>query len=276
MTADRYPSVPERITWTTGFRVATDKDVLGFLSTFADFKTGKGARVSLKKLIARCRLPRRTVERALQRLEADGWILPKRWHRHATSWDINVAKLAETWMQAKVVHHPDLTATGGGQLTAMGGGQDPDLTAMGGGQEPDLTATGGGPIPCTFLSPVEQIPSTPARRAGTTPPQQLAFGPTETHSTPETATADVWAKVLEHIEAKVNRHTFYTWWRDSVLVEDCGPVIVVRVANERDRHELKAHWIQTHFDRTLAESLAEVRPGARVEFRFAVRLRKSG
>jgi len=77
--------------------------------------------------------------------------------------------------------------------------------------------------------------------------------------------------VLTRIELKVNRHTFYTWWSDSVLLEDQGAVLVVRVKNGERDHELAAHWIQKHFARELAESLAAVRPGARVEFRFAAR-----
>ena len=215
VTVDRYPSVPERITWTTGFRVTTDKAILGALSTFANFRTGKAARMSIQALTMRSGFPRRTVERALQRLEADGWIVAHRYHRHATSWDINVDRLAENWVGAKVVSDrsavlTDLTATGGGQedqtpitLTATGGGQDPDLTATGGGQDPDLTATGGGPIPCTSVIPCRTDHKEPALRAvradtfGTTtptlfaeteakvdaakseraPPEQLTFGP---------------------------------------------------------------------------------------------------
>jgi hypothetical protein len=203
MSGDRsYASVPERITWTTGFRCATDKLVLGALSTFANFETGKGARMSAKKLAARAQLKLRTVERGLQRLKADAWIIPHPRHRHATVWDINLDRLAKDWIGAKLVGGVDrgfqqrdsnltatydgqLPATYGGQLAATRGGQDGDLTATYGGQgfdltatrdgQPaDLTATSGGPIPCTedltpvrtIGSPVEPIPSAPALRAG--------------------------------------------------------------------------------------------------------------
>jgi len=165
MTGRDYASVPERITWTTGFRVPTDKLVLGALSTFANFKTGEGARMSIDALTMRANLPRRTVERALGRLESDEWITAVRRHRHATTYNICVARLAENWVGAKVVR--DLSATGGGQtasptpdLSATGD----HLTAMGGGQNPDLSATGGGPIPCTS-DPLYE-PSAPALRAG--------------------------------------------------------------------------------------------------------------
>jgi hypothetical protein len=171
MTRERYTSIPERITWTNGFRCATDKLVLGALSTFANFETGRGARMSVPSLTSRAQLPRRTVERGLQRLEADHWITARRRHRHATSWDINVDRLAATWLGTD----KNLTATSGGQrwqtdknLTATSGGQPPDLTATYGGQEADLTATSGGPIPCTYGgSPVERTPvNAPALRAG--------------------------------------------------------------------------------------------------------------
>jgi len=147
---DRYHSIPERITWTAGFRVATDKHILGVLSTFASFKTGRGARMSIPALVARAGLPQRTVERALHRLEVDRWIVARRRHRHATAWDINVDQLATSWGgSTKMVTRPDtnLTATYGGQenLSATGDA----LTATSGGQDADLTATSGGPIPCT-------------------------------------------------------------------------------------------------------------------------------
>jgi len=86
-----------------------------------------------------------------------------------------------------------------------------------------------------------------------------------------TAAADVWTDVLKIIEPKVNRRDFLTWWSESVLLEDQGAVLVVRAKNGERDHELAAGWIQKFFADVLAESLATVRPGARVEFRFAAR-----
>lgn len=215
MTADRYPSVPERITWTTGFRCATDKHVLGILSTFANFRTGVHADMWLETLVDRAKLPRRTVIRSLRRLEDDGWLTAKRRHRHRTVYDINVDRLATHWMEAKLVE--PLSATGGTQptdLSATGGTQtdrslsatDDHLSAMGGTQAPDLSATGGTP-----RSPVRTDPlfdhKEPALRAvclessvpTTTPavvddeakvdrqpksPQQLTLGPQDVRPPP--------------------------------------------------------------------------------------------
>lgn len=105
MSGDRsYASVPERITWTSGFHNGTDKIVLGALSMFANFETGKGARVRVNKLAARAELEPRTVQRSLHRLEAGGWIVAvRRQHKRATAWDINVDRLATTWVAMKAV-----------------------------------------------------------------------------------------------------------------------------------------------------------------------------
>jgi hypothetical protein len=95
-------SIAERIAWTTALR-PVDKSVLQALATFADFETGKRAYPGLARMVARANLPRRTVERALQRLERDGWILATRSHRHATMYDINLERLATNYVGAKVV-----------------------------------------------------------------------------------------------------------------------------------------------------------------------------
>jgi len=148
MSSDRYPSVPERITWTTGFRVATDKAVLGFVSTFANFKTGKRADMALETLMQRAQMPRRTLIRSLGRLESDGWIVGRRRHRRPTVYDICVERLATHWTEAKPIE--SLGATGGTQeavenfpLSATGD----RLGATGGTQDGFLSATGGTPSP---------------------------------------------------------------------------------------------------------------------------------
>jgi len=99
----RYASVPERITWTTGFRLPIDKVVLGALSTFANFRTGKHADMYLDTLVDRAHLDRRRVIRSLRRLEADGWIAARRRHRRPTIYDICADRLATHWMEAKLV-----------------------------------------------------------------------------------------------------------------------------------------------------------------------------
>jgi hypothetical protein len=217
-----YASVPERITWTTGFRCATDKLVLGALSTFANFETGKGARVRVNKLAARAELPKRTVQRGLHRLEADGWIVAvRRQHKGATAWDIQIDRLATTWVAMKAVGvmssfpqgDKNLNVTSGAQLNATrgalldatrgaqdqsfpqgdtflnvtSGAQDPILNATGGAQ---LNATGGAQIPSTERSPVQDgspVRKEPALRAA---PQEQSETPPTTNAATHDANGD--------------------------------------------------------------------------------------
>jgi hypothetical protein len=107
---DKYPSVFERITWATGFRLAIDKHVLGVLSTFANFRTGKGACPSVPALVARAKVTRSTLTRALRRLREDRWVLASyRGRGYQTVYDINLDKLPMHWMEAKLV--PGLNPT---------------------------------------------------------------------------------------------------------------------------------------------------------------------
>ena len=44
-------------------------------------------------------------------------------------------------------------------------------------------------------------------------------------------TGDLWEQVLTRIETKVNRHSFYTWFKPTVFVADRGGELLVRVPN---------------------------------------------
>jgi chromosomal replication initiator protein len=74
--------------------------------------------------------------------------------------------------------------------------------------------------------------------------------------------ATIWDQVLTRIETKVNRHSFYTWFRPTAFVADGGTSITVRVPNP-----LFKDWLTKHYSVVLSEALAEVRrPGASVVF----------
>jgi len=74
--------------------------------------------------------------------------------------------------------------------------------------------------------------------------------------------ASIWNQVLARIETKVNRHSFYTWFRPTLLVTDGGSSLTVRVPNP-----LFKDWLTKHYSGVLAEALDEVRrPGAAVVF----------
>src|ERR671913_1519886 len=74
--------------------------------------------------------------------------------------------------------------------------------------------------------------------------------------------ATIWDQVLTRIETKVNRHSFYTWFKPTSFVADAGASITIRVPNA-----LFKDWLTKHYSVVLSEALAEVRrPGVSVVF----------
>ena len=74
--------------------------------------------------------------------------------------------------------------------------------------------------------------------------------------------SSIWDQVLSRVETKVNRHSFYTWFRPTSLVTDNGSGLIIRVPNP-----LFTEWLTKHYSGVLAEALEEVkRPGASVAF----------
>jgi chromosomal replication initiator protein len=73
---------------------------------------------------------------------------------------------------------------------------------------------------------------------------------------------NIWDRVLSRIEAKVNRHSFYTWFKPTSFVADETGAIRVRVPTPLFRD-----WLTKHYAAVLAEALGEVdRPGSQVVF----------
>src|SRR4030065_1816483 len=74
--------------------------------------------------------------------------------------------------------------------------------------------------------------------------------------------SSVWDHVLARVETKVNRHSFYTWFRPTGLLADSGNSLTVRVPDL-----LFKDWLTKHYSGVLAEALEEVRrPGVSVVF----------
>jgi chromosomal replication initiator protein len=74
--------------------------------------------------------------------------------------------------------------------------------------------------------------------------------------------ASIWDQILTRIETKVNRHSFYTWFKPTSFLADGGSSITVRVPNT-----LFKDWLTKHYSVVLSEALAEVRrPDALVLF----------
>jgi len=74
--------------------------------------------------------------------------------------------------------------------------------------------------------------------------------------------SNIWDLVLSRVEAKVNRHSFYTWFKPTSFVSDDGAAIRVRVPNGLFRD-----WLTKHYAAVLDEAFTEVdRAGATVSF----------
>ncbi len=77
-----------------------------------------------------------------------------------------------------------------------------------------------------------------------------------------TVSSNIWDQVLSRIEAKVNRHSFYTWFKPTSYVADDIGAIRVRVPNALFRD-----WLTKHYSGVLSEALGEVeRPESQVIF----------
>ncbi len=73
---------------------------------------------------------------------------------------------------------------------------------------------------------------------------------------------NIWDEILSRVQAKVNRHSFYTWFKPTAFVADDGRRVTVRVPNA-----LFKHWITKHYSGVIAEALNEVqRADALVNF----------
>ena len=73
---------------------------------------------------------------------------------------------------------------------------------------------------------------------------------------------NVWEQILARIETKVNRHSFYTWFRPTSFIAEDRSSIVVRVPNA-----VFMDWLTKHYSGVMAEAMAEVkRPNATVQF----------
>src|SRR5437763_177763 len=65
---------------------------------------------------------------------------------------------------------------------------------------------------------------------------------------------NLWESVLARIETKVNRHSFYTWFRPTSFLAEDATSVTVRVPNG-----LFKDWLTKHYSGVIAEALAEVK-----------------
>ncbi|WP_396624974.1 chromosomal replication initiator protein DnaA [Luteitalea sp.] len=72
----------------------------------------------------------------------------------------------------------------------------------------------------------------------------------------------IWERVLARVEAKLNRHTFMTWFKPTRFIREDGDTLIVEVPDGTVRD-----WLLRHYGSILAEAVAEAgRPGVVVSF----------
>jgi chromosomal replication initiator protein len=73
---------------------------------------------------------------------------------------------------------------------------------------------------------------------------------------------NLWDQILARIEAKVNRHSFYTWFRPTMYVADDGASVTVQVPSPHFKG-----WLTKHYAAVIAEAATDVnRPNLVVHF----------
>src|SRR5262245_19877940 len=64
---------------------------------------------------------------------------------------------------------------------------------------------------------------------------------------------NLWDQVLARIETKVNRHSFYTWFKPTSFIGEDGAAVTVRVPNQ-----VFKDWLTKHYSGVIGEAMAEV------------------
>jgi chromosomal replication initiator protein len=73
---------------------------------------------------------------------------------------------------------------------------------------------------------------------------------------------NLWDQILSRVETKVNRHSFYTWFKPTSFVAEDAATITVRVPNAIVRD-----WLTKHYAGVIGEAMNEVRkPNLTVTF----------
>jgi len=65
---------------------------------------------------------------------------------------------------------------------------------------------------------------------------------------------NLWEQVLGRVETKVNRHSFYTWFKPTSYASDDGSFLTVRVPNG-----LFKDWLTKHYSGVISEAMVEIR-----------------
>ncbi len=73
---------------------------------------------------------------------------------------------------------------------------------------------------------------------------------------------NLWDEILARVETKINRHSFYTWFKPTSFVSEDSSAVTVRVPNG-----LFKEWLTKHYSGIIAEAMSEMRrPNLAVNF----------
>ena len=73
---------------------------------------------------------------------------------------------------------------------------------------------------------------------------------------------NLWEEILTRIETKVNRHSFYTWFKPTMFVTADARTITVRVPNP-----LFKDWLMKHYAAVITEAMGEIKkPNLAIDF----------
>jgi chromosomal replication initiator protein len=67
---------------------------------------------------------------------------------------------------------------------------------------------------------------------------------------------NIWDQILSRVETKVNRHSFYTWFKPTSFISADSVAVTIRVPNG-----LFKDWLTKHYSGVISEALDEVRKG---------------
>lgn len=68
---------------------------------------------------------------------------------------------------------------------------------------------------------------------------------------------NLWDELLSRIETRVNRHSFYTWFRPTSFVAEDSTSLTVRVPNE-----IFKEWLTKHYSGVITEAMGELKRGS--------------
>jgi len=81
---------------------------------------------------------------------------------------------------------------------------------------------------------------------------------------------NAWDEILARVETKVNRHSFYTWFKPTGFVSEDSATVTVHVPNE-----VFKDWLTKHYSGVISEALTEV-DRAHLSLKFVIEVPADG